>query len=407
MNIAIYTITSTLHDPQAVASLTQEFLSSLSISYVLKNDDYSDYGTHDLDLIYVRTGGTEGLFKQLLPQLLAKSKKSFRLLASNKSNSLPAAMEILSFLRQQGLQGEILHGSPEYITTRIQQLSGVEEGRILHNCRLGIIGEPSDWLISSGVEHDAVKNRLGAELVDIPMRALLDTLDTIPEQPAPEASEVPQIHAALPGAYRIYLALKSLTEKHHLNGLTLRCFDLLDAVHNTGCWALAKLNSEGLVAGCEGDVPTMLTMMLLHALTGNSSFQANPASINPETGEILFAHCTVPFDMVRNYELDTHYESGIGVGIRGHVPEGPVTVCKVSGDLSRAFVAEGELVRNQAEPDLCRTQLLVRLTDPSNAEYFLTNPIGNHHVIAIGHHAAALKNLLQRCSINPVLCPTD
>ena len=68
MNIAIYTITSTLHDPQTVASLTQEFLSSLSISYVLKDDDYSDYGTHDLDLIYVRTGGTEGLFKQLLPQ---------------------------------------------------------------------------------------------------------------------------------------------------------------------------------------------------------------------------------------------------------------------------------------------------------------------------------------------------
>lgn len=402
-HIAIYSLTSTLHDPQAVAFLTQEFLSSLNIPYVLKGDDYSDYGTHGLDLIYVRTGGTEGLFKHLLPQLVTCSKKPFRLLASNKSNSLPAAMEILSFLRQQGLQGEILHGSPEYMAARIRQLNGVgEEASILNHCRLGIIGEPSDWLISSGVDRDTVKSKLGAELVDIPMRALLDTLDTIPEQPAPEASEVPQIQAALPGAYRIYLALKSLTEKHRLNGLTLRCFDLLDAVHNTGCWALAKLNSEGLVAGCEGDVPTMLTMMLLRALISNSSFQANPASINPETGEILFAHCTIPFDMVRNYELDTHYESGIGVGIRGHVPEGPVTVCKVSGDLSRTFVAEGELVRNQAEPDLCRTQLLVRLTDPSNAEYFLTNPIGNHHVIAIGHHAAALKNLLQRCSINPV-----
>jgi L-fucose isomerase-like protein len=187
-----------------------------------------------------------------------------------------------------------------------------------------------------------------------------------------------------------------LIQKHNLQGFTIRCFDLLDAVHNTGCWALAKLNSEGIVAGCECDVPTMLTMMLHPALTGNSSFQANPASINPETGEILFAHCTIPFDMVHRYELDTHFESGIGVSIRGYVPNGPVTLCKLSGDLTRFFVTEGELIRNQAAPDLCRTQLAIRLNTPGDTEYFLTNPIGNHHDIATGHHASLMKSLLER-----------
>ena len=256
MSISIYTLTSDLHDEQSVDATTQAFLATLGHDYVL-TDDYADYGTAPLSLIFVRTGGTEGLFKQLLPQLVACSKKPFYLLASTKSNSLPAAMEILSFLRQQGLQGEILHGSSEYIAARIQQLNRVEEEvPVLNGCRLGIVGEPSDWLISSEVDRDAVKSKLGVDLIDIPMRALLDTLASIPEQSAPEDSEVPQIHAALPGAYRIYLALKSLVVKHNLNGLTLRCFDLLDAVHNTGCWALAKLNAEGLVAGCEGDVPT-------------------------------------------------------------------------------------------------------------------------------------------------------
>ena len=397
MNIAIFTLTSALHDPQSVASLTQEFLSSLNVPYALKGDDYSDYGTHNLDLIYVRTGGTEGLFKQLLPQLLTCSKKPFYLLASDKSNSLAAAMEILSFLRQQGLQGEILHGSPEYIAARIQQLSRVgEEAPILNHCRLGIIGEPSDWLISSGVDRAAVKSKLGAELIDIPMRALFDTLESIPEQPAPEDSEVPQIHAALPGAYRIYLALKSLAVKYKLNGLTLRCFDLLDTVHNTGCWALAKLNAEGLVAGCEGDVPAMLTMMTVRSLLGISGFQCNPAAIQPETGDVLFAHCTVPFDMVSQYELDTHYESGIGVGVRGHVPEGPVTVFKMAGDLSRCFIAEGNLVQNHSFPNLCRTQVTVHLADPEQVTYFLTDPIGNHHVLFSGNHAATLRAFWQK-----------
>ena len=400
MNIAIYTITSTLHDPQAVDMLTKEFLTSLNVPYILKGDDFSDYGSHDLNLIFVRTGGTEGIFQQMMPTLVGKSDAPFYLLASDKSNSLAASLEILSYLRQQGKQGEILHGNPEYIASRIQLLCQVESAvKRLRHCRLGVIGKPSDWLIASQVDTECVRQKLGIELLDIPMSELLDTLAATPESSPTEHSDMPTVKEALPDACRIYEALKIVVQKHDLQGFTIRCFDLLDAVHNTGCWALAKLNAEGYIAGCEGDVPTMLTMMLLRALTGSSSFQANPASIHPETDEILFAHCTIPFDMVQRYELDTHFESGIGVGIRGFVPEGPVTICKVSGDLSRAFVAEGELVRCQTKPDLCRTQLVVRLANPSDTEYFLTNPIGNHHAIVVGQHAEALKALLRRCSI--------
>ena len=400
MNIAVYTLTSALHDPQAVDTLTKEFLTSLNVPYILKGDDFSDYGSHDLNLIFVRTGGTEGIFQQMMPALVGKSDAPFYLLASDKSNSLAASLEILSYLRQQGKQGEILHGNPEYIASRIQLLCQVESAvKRLRHCRLGVIGKPSDWLIASQVEAECVRQKLGIELLDIPMVELLDTLAATPESSPTEHSDMPAVNEALPDACRIYEALKIVVQKYNLQGFTIRCFDLLDAVHNTGCWALAKLNAEGYIAGCEGDVPTMLTMMLLRALTGSSSFQANPASIHPETGEILFAHCTIPFDMVQRYELDTHFESGIGVGIRGFVPEGPVTICKVSGDLSRAFVAEGELVRCQTKPDLCRTQLVVRLANPSDTEYFLTNPIGNHHIIIVGQHAEALKALLRRINI--------
>ena len=98
MNIAIYTLTSTLHDPKAVDVLTREFLSSINVPYIYKGDDYSDYGSHDLNLIYVRTGGTEGIFRQLMPELVQKSDSPFYLLASDKSNSLAASLEILSYL---------------------------------------------------------------------------------------------------------------------------------------------------------------------------------------------------------------------------------------------------------------------------------------------------------------------
>ena len=399
MNIAIYTLTSELHDEQAVGAVTQEFLNSLDITYELKGSDYTDYGSASLDLIYVRTGGTEGIFKRLLPELMKKSVRPFYLLTSGKSNSLAASMEILSYLRQNSFKGEILHGRPEYISQRIKLLAKVGEAqRSLQGCRLGIIGEPSDWLISSHADKETVKQRLGISLIDIPMQELRDTIAITPLRETSEQASADNIKKALPVANQIYDALKTIIERHELQGFTIRCFDLLTAVHNTGCLALAKLNAEGIVAGCEGDVPAMLSMKIAQSLIGVSGFQANPASIDPETGEMLFAHCTIPFNMVERYEFDTHFESGIGVGIRGYMKEGPVTIFKVSGDLSRSFIEEGELMRNQAKPDLCRTQQVIRLSHPDQTVYFLSAPIGNHHIILPGHHQALLEELLN--SIN-------
>ena len=395
MNIAIYTLTSQLHDEQAVNAVTREFLDSLEVEHDLRGTDYVDYGTHPLDLIYVRTGGTEGIFKRLLPELLAKSDRPFYLLTSGKSNSLAASMEILSFLRQEGHKGEIIHGSTAYIRHHIQMLEKAGEARhLLKGCRLGIIGQPSDWLISSHADREAVRRMLGIELIDISMQELLDEIAVTPQKEVAEQAPTEAIRRSLPDADRIYRALKGLVTRYRLQGFTIRCFDLLTTVHNTGCLALAKLNAEGIVAGCEGDVPALLTMMIAQKVVGVSGFQANPARIDPETGEMVFAHCTIPFNMVERYELDTHYESGIGVGIRGYMKEGPVTIFKVSGDLSRCFIEEGELIRNQAEADLCRTQQIIRLDDPAKASYFLTAPIGNHHIILPGHHREVLEQLL-------------
>ena len=395
-NIAIYTLTSELHDEQSIRAVTEDFLGSLKVAFELKGDNYNDYGSHALDLIYVRTGGTEGIFKRMFPELQKKQHGPFRLLTSGKSNSLAASLEILSYLRQHNIQGEIVHGTSEYINKRLQLLEKVGLAkRQLAGCRLGIIGQPSDWLIASYANRETIKWGCGIELVDIRMQELTDAIAAIPESMPDETSNVETIRQSLPGAHRIYLALKTVIERHGLQGFTLRCFDLLSSFHNTGCLALAKLNSEGYVAGCEGDVPAMITMMIARSLTGYSGFQANPARINPETGEVLFAHCTIPFNMVERYDLDTHFESGIGVGIRGYMKEGPITLFKVSGDLERNFIAEGELIRNQAEPDLCRTQQVIRLSNMNQVNYFLKNPIGNHHIVLAGHHQALLEEILK------------
>jgi len=409
----LYTLTSSLH-AEAVRQVQQEpFITAIEDAmgchFDVRGNDFSTYGQHPCDIIYVRTGGTEGLFLDELSRngiLCVPSK--VRLLTSGKSNSLAASMEILSYLNENGVAGEILHGTPEYIAERIMNASDAEDAPdltvqadfsgALDGQRFGVIGHPSDWLISSDVDYSTVREVLGAELVDVPMGELLDEIEKARERRSegvayfsPESLGLPGLNppkfgnpipsADLSDSICIYAALRRIIDKYQLNGLTLRCFDLLTAVHNTGCMSLAILNSEGYVATCEGDVPAMLSMAIVRKVAGVSGFQCNLSEINGDN--LLFAHCTVPLNMVRNWVYDTHFESGFGVAIHGEIPEGPATIFKLGPDCRTAFIREVEIVRNSYEGNLCRTQIVVNA--PNAASYFLRQPIGNHHIVFPGH----------------------
>jgi L-fucose isomerase-like protein len=79
-------------------------------------------------------------------------------------------MEILSFLNQHGRTGEIIHGSVDYIAKRVDVLAKVAKAQQkLNGTRLGVIGQPSDWLISSAADPVALSGKLGITLVDIPI----------------------------------------------------------------------------------------------------------------------------------------------------------------------------------------------------------------------------------------------
>ena len=400
MSIAIFTLTSPLHNAAEIDSSTTAFINRFNFDTPpLVLDDFASYGTHALDLIYVRTGGTERQFVQLLPQLLQQSQRPVFLLASGESNSLAASIEMLAYLRHNGIKGEVLHGLAENVEHRIKLLARAGETiQKLHGQRLGVIGQPSDWLIASTADNALVKRKLGIELCDIGIDELLDEINATPpaqvDESLLERSTSQAVSDSLSMSMRIHTALRAIVERHQLSGFTLRCFDLLNAVRGTGCLALAKLNADGIVAGCEGDVPALLSMVITQALLGVPGFQANPSRIDTESGLILLAHCTIPLNMVTRYELDTHFESGIGVGVRGFMHEGPVTIFKVAGDLSRHFAEEGMLIRNQTNPTLCRTQQIIHLRRQERMQYFLTDPIGNHHIVVPGHCKAMLDEIL-------------
>lgn len=348
-------------------------------------DDYDC----DLKLIFIETGGSEGLFIKSIDKL----KEPYYLLTNKGNNSLAASLEILTYLKSINKKGEIIHGDIHYTAKRIYELGKINEAiNSLNDANYGVIGKPSDWLISSIPDYSAVKNKLGINLSNI-------SLSEIEEHVLNTGNlnhDIPKLgfnENEVNKAYDIYQAMNILVDRYNLKGLTIRCFDLLSSLKNTGCLGLAYLNSLGIIGTCEGDVMAMISMAIIQKLTGQSSFQANPSSIDVENKEIILAHCTAPFDMLDSYTLDTHFESGIGVAIKGKLNKQKVTIFRLTADLSRFFLATGTIVENLEKANLCRTQIKVKMDD--DIASLLTNPCGNHHIVVYGDHKELIKTYLE------------
>ena len=103
--------------------------------------------------------------------------------------------------------------------------------------RLGVIGAPSDWLISSIASPVAVKQKLGIEIVNIAIDEVVDAYNAIADTPSDcatlaEKATTKATKEAVTGAVKLYYALKEVATRHRLNGFTIRCFDLLGVVRN-------------------------------------------------------------------------------------------------------------------------------------------------------------------------------
>jgi L-fucose isomerase-like protein len=184
--------------------------------------------------------------------------------------------------------------------------------------------------------------------------------------------------------------LRRVVESERLDAVAVRCFDLVLRRRTTGCLALAHLNDQGIIAGCEGDLVATVAMLWLRHALAQPAWMANPSRVDLEHGVLSLAHCTVPRSLSGAYRLRSHFESGLGVGIQGTLPTGPVTLVRIGGArMEQLRAIDGRLLRNTDHEDLCRTQVEVEVGAAALQE-LLARPLGNHMVVVPGHHAAVL-----------------
>ncbi len=349
--------------------------------------------------LFVGTGGTEKAVSDFIAQ--AGLTDPVILLSHPGNNSLPAAMEIRAYLQQQGMTSRIIHSPFNMLSGIIQEWSRFSEVEdTIKNSRFGIVGKPSFWLVASQVDAESVKQHWGLSIESFPIDAVETSLKEELEGSRGRAtggfvggarSNVTS-DQELEKAAAAARVLDEFVVSAGLDAVSVECFTLLEHTDISGCHALSLLNDkEGIVAGCEGDIPATFTMLVAKALTSKPSFMANVAHVDPDSNKAVFAHCTIATSLADEYDIMSHYESGKSVAIRGISSPQRVTAVKVFGTgLSEYWVSGGTITKNLDSDTACRTQIEVQMDEP--VEYFLEESLGNHHIIVLGDHAETFRN---------------
>jgi L-fucose isomerase-like protein len=400
MKLNLITFASSLASRESIFTDHHELLDAISAKFEVKYIFPEELGgkSHDgATMVLVGSGGVEEMVKANIDQL----PPYVVLIADGLKNSLAASLEILSWMRLNGRHGRVLHGPTAFIMQGIEDYAAAHDAvSKLNGKRVGVIGKPSGWLIASNVDYAAMHERWGIEMVDVPLDEVVkgyeatgaDEVQDLADEFINKAVGILEpSRDEVVKAMRLYRSVKGIVERYRLDAFTLNCFDLISTTHTTGCVALALLNQEGIPAGCEGDEQTLLTMLAVQAATGEMTFMANPSKILDNAAhEIVLAHCTIAPAMTDRYIVRNHYESLSGVAVEGIFDPMDMTVVKCGGkSMERYFISRARLLQCTTNPNMCRTQLHLRLDEP--LDYFLERSIGNHHVIVRGDHADKLS----------------
>jgi len=351
-----------------------------------------DFFSNDSTVLVFLSGGSEN---EAIQQF--KPDKFYLLLAFEENNSWASATEVKAWMDQRNYPGLMidLHDNDDRMQAHLY-FDIIDKLQNLRGKRLGQIGDVSEWLVASTINSNLLKLKFGIELIKIAWSSVPDYKDCIAQKDFEDKYTSGGTYD-ISSASKVNTALQSIIDTRRLDAITVECFSLVKENGVTACLSLSHLNDLDIPAGCEGDITSIVGIMFVQALTGKIPWMANTIKVNENS--VKFAHCTAPTNLLDEFEIDTHYETGLGTAVAGKFTKGQVTVFRLNKTLDKAFISEGNIVSTTKREHACRTQVELALAK-SATKSLKNNPLGNHHLIIPGISSDILKIACEICGIN-------
>ncbi len=405
MRLNLIFFSSERQDKEHIIEARRPLIDGLGAFYdvnIINSDNYAAladpaaFNNDELYVIFIAGGGTEEMFLNVFPFL----KHPLIILSDGYHNSFAAATEIVTWLSNNDVEYSSynipLDADEVYFRKLDQELKGIYyQIYVKHGIKgmnIGLIGGESSWLIASHVNKGYISSSLQVNFTDIKITELIDSFYKIKNEKRDFSADplfnrfkgflTGRSSGDLENAIIMYYALRGICGKYSLNALTIKCFDLIELSRTTACLALSLLNDEGIISGCEGDIPSLLSLIMLKKGTHKPGFMANPTSSDKNSLTVDFSHCTVPLSMTESYTLPSHYETSVGIGIQGNLPAGKYSLYKIGGkNMEKYFYCAGEITGNPNLKMRCRTQVRFRFGTAEDFDRFIMSRLGNHFII--------------------------
>jgi len=160
---------------------------------------------------------------------------------------------------------------------------------------------------------------------------------------------------------RVYLAFRDFLQDNDYDALAISCWPHFQQVFDkpfSACDVLARLNETGVVAACEGDPISAVSMLMLKYISDSTSMLMDLSAFDEKDETILMWHCgpaAACFAGKSGYSLDGNYsgmphEKGkppkcIGITRDMVFNEGPVTIARLTGENDMMFLAGGTFIK--------------------------------------------------------------
>jgi len=255
---------------------------------------------------------------------------------------------------------------PKFMTT----LKVLKLVKSLKNCRVGLIGNISPGFKDMVFDERDICKKLGIDVIrDFEIDDLLNIADSVRDTEINEISEalianavkVDAAKESILKSARLYVALRRIAEDNQLKAVALGCWPKIeDAYKIMPCAASSLLNSFGIPVSCEGDLMSVVSLLILKSFNEEPGVVMDLADFNVENSSIQLWHCgNIPTCLAEGgkYSICNHYawynelEDGtkvrnFGAVIEAEFKQSEVTVFRVIGDSDKFYYFTGKSLDN-------------------------------------------------------------
>jgi hypothetical protein len=191
----------------------------------------------------------------------------------------------------------------------------------------------------------------------------------------------------------MYLGEKAVIQKHGAHAISINCLGGFYGghIHAYPCLGFHELNNEGLVGGCECDIPSAAAMVALGIMThGRPGYISDPV-MDASERRIIYAHCVAskkvfgPSGPANPYQILTHSEDRKGAAVRSILPPGYMTTSvELSDARHEILLHRAKAMGNDPDDRACRTKLVAEPVGDFEKLFTMWDTWGWHRVTFYG-----------------------